>query len=151
MKRCTKCNEIKPLEQYHNHKGHSDGKASSCKDCHRTQVRIASAKYAKNNTTAYKASQVRHKLKRTYGITPCQFTRQLIEQRGRCCICNHDDPGGKGQWHIDHDHATGTLRGLLCHNCNLLLGHAKDSRTTLTNAISYLTAGGVWRAGVSRR
>jgi Recombination endonuclease VII len=48
------------------------------------------------------------------------------------------DPGRKGT-HIDHDHVTDEPRGLLCPNCNLLLGHAHDSAEILAKAISYLT------------
>ena len=39
---------------------------------------------------------------------------------------------------IDHSHETGKVRGLLCHNCNMLLGHSKDNINTLENAIMYL-------------
>lgn len=144
MKTCSRCSESKPLAEFHNHKGRSDGRASHCKDCHKVSMRAAQAKWRAKNTTDYKASQVRHKLKRAYGITPCDFTRQLIAQQGCCAVCGRDEPGGKGTWHVDHDHATGLLRGLLCHNCNLALGHAKDSIETLQRAATYLAAGGVW-------
>lgn len=40
--------------------------------------------------------------------------------------------------HVDHCHTTGKIRGLLCHQCNVLLGASKDSITTLQNAIKYL-------------
>lgn len=39
---------------------------------------------------------------------------------------------------IDHDHLTGEIRGLLCPNCNLVLGHATDNTQILLNAIIYL-------------
>ena len=45
---------------------------------------------------------------------------------------------GKGKMAIDHDHATGKVRGLICYNCNIGLGHFKDSIDTLERAIEYL-------------
>lgn len=46
---------------------------------------------------------------------------------------------GQGRaFHIDHDHDTGVVRGLLCNLCNLLLGHARDQQDVLRAAIEYL-------------
>jgi hypothetical protein len=39
---------------------------------------------------------------------------------------------------VDHCHTTGAVRGILCHHCNLLLGHAKDAEDTLLSAVTYL-------------
>jgi hypothetical protein len=55
---------------------------------------------------------------------------------GLCCICG--STRGKRNHHIDHCHATGVLRGLLCHNCNLGIGHFKDNIELLEKAITYL-------------
>lgn len=77
---------------------------------------------------------------RLYGITPEQFAERLAAQDGRCAICRTDTPGGKGDWHVDHDHASGRIRGLLCHRCNLLLGNAGDDPARLQAAITYLAS-----------
>ena len=79
-----------------------------------------------------------------YGVTQDQFDRRLSEQGHCCAVCNSDDP--KGPWHTwsaDHDHTTGQFRGVLCHNCNLMLGHGYDSPELLRRGADYLTA---WRA-----
>ena len=73
-----------------------------------------------------------------YGITPEQFAERLESQGGRCAICRTDTPGGKGGWHVDHDHVTGVIRGLLCHRCNLMLGNAADDPARLRAAVAYL-------------
>ncbi len=76
-------------------------------------------------------------LRRLYGITLEQHDALLSSQGSCCAICRTDAPGKK-TWSVDHCHNTSTVRGLLCNNCNLMLGHAKDSKDTLQNAIDYL-------------
>ena len=55
------------------------------------------------------------------------------DQEGICLICKKDEATV-----VDHCHITDTVRGLLCHSCNLLLGQAKDNIEILRNAIEYL-------------
>lgn len=78
---------------------------------------------------------MRHHL---YGITPEEYAALLDRQLGRCAICRADSAGGRGGWHVDHDHNTGKVRGLLCHSCNLGLGHLKDDPALLRAAMEYL-------------
>lgn len=59
------------------------------------------------------------------------------EQKNKCGICGEELIHRK-QTHIDHCHKTGTTRGLLCHNCNVGLGHFKDNQKLLELAWSYL-------------
>src|SRR5574341_1516779 len=61
------------------------------------------------------------------------YERLLIEQQGRCALCET-----RPLSHVDHDHATGTVRGLLCRPCNLGLGLFDDSPVVLARAIQYL-------------
>ena len=52
----------------------------------------------------------------------------LDRQGGVCASCSTSEPRGKGDgWHLDHCHATGTIRGVLCGDCNTALGFARDS------------------------
>lgn len=77
-------------------------------------------------------------IKYRYGISLMQYEQLLSQQHGKCAICYCDEPSGAGQWHIDHCHETGKIRGLLCHHCNISLGGFKDSVDLLQNAINYL-------------
>lgn len=87
----------------------------------------------------------RTNLKAKYGITPEEFDAILDEQGGRCAICRTDDPGvhtrtkgRRGQFAVDHDHATGKRRGLLCLECNSGIGKLGDSIERLEAALRYL-------------
>ena len=78
-------------------------------------------------------------LKRCYGMTLEQFEGMLVEQGGVCAVCRKDDPGGRhGQFHVDHCHDSGKVRGLLCDACNRMLGFARDNERTLNRAGEYL-------------
>jgi len=85
-----------------------------------------------------------------YGLTVEKFDEMLAAQGGRCAICRTDKPGGVGGprgWHVDHDHTCCDTRkrscgkcnrGVICTNCNHVLGNAKDDREILLAAVDYL-------------
>jgi len=75
---------------------------------------------------------------RTYGITQQESDHMFFCQRGICAIC--DEPLTKP--HVDHNHVTGKVRGLLCGPCNHGIGSLKDNTTILRNAITYLETSG---------
>lgn len=64
----------------------------------------------------------------------------LTTQGGVCAICRSDDPAAPkgGAFAVDHDHATGRVRGLLCQKCNTALGGFRDNPKFLLAAIKYL-------------
>lgn len=78
----------------------------------------------------------RRKLKR-YGLTEQAYRDLLQKQNNLCAIC-FSSRSSKRDWHVDHNHETGEIRGVLCHHCNLMLGNAKDRTPTLLSAIFYL-------------
>lgn len=93
------------------------------------------ALYAEN-PEKYAANQRRTK----YNMSPADYDALWLTQSGRCVICRTEHPGGNAKrLVVDHDHATGKVRGLLCTHCNHMLGEAKDSPETLCNAASYLS------------
>lgn len=98
----------------------------------------AKAYYAAHKAERSAARKVAHL--RQYGLTPDTFAALLDRQGGGCAICGTSTPGGKGQFHVDHDHDLGptAVRGLLCHHCNLGLGNFKDDTSHLRQAIAYL-------------
>ena len=68
-----------------------------------------------------------------YGIDRATYQKMEEDANGRCNICNRE-----AKLHVDHCHQTGKVRGLLCRDCNLLLGYSKNSVETLTAASAYL-------------
>jgi hypothetical protein len=99
---------------------------------------------ARNPDRVY-AKERRRRLKR-YGLTIADYDRMFREQDGKCAMC-HTVPSARKtingrryvQLDVDHCHTTQKVRGLLCINCNAILGQARDSIETLSAAIAYLT------------
>lgn len=80
-----------------------------------------------------------------YGLTHFEFDVRCVAQNNACAICRASFAETKPC--VDHDHGTGEVRGILCHNCNRMLGLAKDDEQTLQRAIEYLAA---YRSGKLR-
>ena len=81
--------------------------------------------------------QRKNRLFRQHGITAEDFNRMLDAQAGLCNICCEPMRPGK-YTHIDHDAATGEVRGLLCHLCNPAIGYLRHATEFLRNAEEYL-------------
>lgn len=79
--------------------------------------------------------------KYSYGITHEQFEVMLSAQGGRCAICSVEfsEDNKVLKPHVDHNHDTNAIRGLLCGHCNSGLGMFKDDPARLQQAIQYLT------------
>jgi hypothetical protein len=71
-----------------------------------------------------------------YKISSDDIKRMISDQGSKCKIC--DKEFFNNNFHVDHCHATGRIRGLLCHHCNLGLGHFKDNKMLLERASEYV-------------
>lgn len=76
------------------------------------------------------------KLHKKYKINSWNYAGMFQRQGGKCAICGGNN-GGKSLC-VDHDHATGKVRGLLCQRCNTALGHIKDNPETAVKMAEYL-------------
>ena len=141
---CPECAEVKPYAQFPRNRSMRDGYMTYCKPCHNRMGRESKERNggARN-----------YHLRRRYGITAEHFDRMLAEQNGMCAICR-EAPAE----HVDHDHATGRVRGLLCFNCNGALewgsprqqgrsrrGKFRDRTDLMLQAVAYLR-GGDWQS-----
>ena len=107
--------------------------------------RIADQKlYRENNKANIARSKRNSQLKFKYGISIEEFNRLLKIQKGKCKICNRFPKITKAHptLTVDHCHQTGKVRGLLCRSCNTALGLFYEDKTSITNALKYLTNAG---------
>lgn len=112
----------------------------------RTKIAIASkAKKLGLRRYTYYTGNISHRntqLKKRYNITIEEYDQIFQKQNGVCAICRKEEvienQYGIKRLCVDHSHKTGKVRGLLCHNCNAMLGHAKDNYVILINAVYYL-------------
>lgn len=100
---------------------------------------MTSRAWAKRSRPRLRLAKRSEKLRRVYGITLEEFDALLASQGGVCANrgCLATEPGPLG-WCVDHDHRSGMVRGILCRNCNLVLGLADDSCDRLRGAANYL-------------
>ena len=113
-KRCSDCRVTKPLDAFHRHHTQFDGYNTYCKECR-------SRRGAETH------------LKRMYGLTRAELEALVGAQGGLCAICE-----SKPAAHVDHDHVSGKIRGVLCFTCNVALGQLKDDVALFRKAIDYL-------------
>ena len=118
MKECRHCKRSLDDTQFNNCKQNKDGLGSYCKECN-TEV------------------QWEWRIQKRYGITADEYWQMVTDQDDKCLICGYKDP--KKKLSIDHDHATGRVRGLLCNHCNMAIGYLRDDPASILNAIIYLS------------
>lgn len=129
--RCYKCELTKPIDEFYRLGGPGGKPRKPCKECHKAAKR-------KSYRDGIGKRAMRRDNWARYGVTPQQYAEMFEQQGGACAICRR--PPGKRALAIDHCHGTGRVRGLLCVNCNAILGHAKDAAERLFAAIAYLKA-----------
>lgn len=89
--------------------------------------------------------------KRQYGLSVDDVNKMMCNQNGKCFVCGIKlEANGRGPFsaQIDHDHATGWVRGLLCRSCNCAIGHAKESVDRLRKCADYLETWAAITGGV---
>ncbi len=117
VRKCNRCGERFPLESFTN-------TVHVCITC----------------WPDWRQEQEAKRLSRKSGVRR-DVAELRTQQEGRCKICRTPESAAPGRrLHLDHDHATGVIRGLLCGNCNVGLGQFKDSPKLLAAAIRYLQA-----------
>lgn len=156
-KRCRRCNREQPAAQFSPFVKNKDGLFSYCKGCEKERRAAAyplrseavKAKKREADRQDYerhhaerREKQVWVRLKLRYGLTREQYEQMLEDQGHACAICATPTPGGRGnRFHVDHDHETGEVRGLLCWPCNTKLA-VLENRDFYEKACIYLG----WRA-----
>lgn len=140
---CGRCKTVKtPADFFKNARAtKSGGLQIICKVC----SHASSTAWRKANIAKARRYNLKTRLRDDYGLTLADYDAMLERQAHRCAICHDPEPvdqaGHPRRMMIDHDHATGLVRGLLCRNCNYALGCLKDDPEIWLNAIAYLARG----------
>lgn len=137
-KRCPGCKELKDITEFVTAINTTTGKAARCKECINS---VRKDRY--HNEPGFKENfhkqRKKSRLKLDYDMSVDDFELILKFQQNRCKICKMEfGSTNKKSPRVDHCHKTGTIRGLLCANCNLGLGNFKDNVNFLHEAITYL-------------
>lgn len=156
-KKCKKCNIIKNTSEFYieiNKKRKYTRFRSYCKSCEnlirsnkrknddnfRLRENARSKKWSLDNPERSKNGIRNATLKLKYGIGIKEYQLLFKKQHGKCAICETINSGGRENksFHIDHNHITGQIRGLLCWSCNTSLGKFNDDPKLLMKASEYL-------------
>lgn len=158
---CLTCGVIKPSSEFLTRS--DTGKVKTrCRSCenewHRKNYENSKAKKSAQQKTYYSRPEIKAQrkayrdarkikdklwkknwdLRRHYGIDLPAFEATVEAQRNCCPICSEYFPTGSRMWHVDHDHVTGDVRGVICQRCNFMLGQAKDKPEVLRAGADYL-------------
>ena len=124
FKHCPRCKVVQPTDAFGNNRASGDGRTSYCKPCHN--------EIGKRNRARAGGAREYH-LRRRYGIGQADVDAMVAAQGGLCAACRQDEPA-----HVDHDHVTGEVRGMLCFLCNQALGNVRDDIGRLRGLARYL-------------
>jgi len=159
MKICPRCKKEKPLSQFPKDSARKSGVYPVCRECKKDdglRWRQNNPEYGNNwrndfknkNPEKYKASRDEYnkgpkgkdsQLRREYGITLEEYNKILERQNFACAACKVNLLELKTKnVHVDHDHSTGVVRGILYQGCNVALGLVRDSVERLHGLITYL-------------
>lgn len=129
---CSKCKETKHVADFNKNRSKADGLDHECRKCRRDFQVTYTASTKGKLTTRNK------QLRLYYNIDNSEYETRLAQQGGVCAICSQPPSSTSRRLHVDHDHRTGKVRGILCSKCNRGLGLFNDSQILLTAARSYL-------------
>ncbi len=121
---CPECKDRQANQRVPKNRASTTGYGGYCKPCH-------NAKGKATYERLYGSTREYH-LRRRYGITGTDFDEMVEAQGGTCAVCDQKPE------HVDHDHETGMVRGILCFNCNQALGNVRDDPAVLQGLIDYL-------------
>ena len=127
---CSGCRQKLAREAFSSAPKAKDGLRSRCKQC---LAAAAKAHYAKGGFASHAAKHLR----RTYGISSVAFAAMVEAQGNLCAICAQEMGQGKNR-HVDHCHATGVVRALLCNGCNTAIGQAREDPALLRAMADYI-------------
>ncbi len=135
--RCKKCSRKQALDRYHSKEGQAYAKK---------RLKSGDSKKARDKWEARNGKRFRflQKLKK-YNLTEKSYAKLLCSQDNSCAICTANlESLNSRQVHIDHNHSTGRVRGILCNKCNQGLGLFNESILLFKKAVYYMGQESNW-------
>lgn len=147
---CSGCKQEKLVKHFNMFMLHI--KYPYCRECriratkkshHKEERKLKHRKWYQEN---YEPIAENSRLQKQFGITLSCYENLLVQQKHSCKICNRHSSefltksGKPRKLHVDHDHSTGSIRGLLCFPCNIALGYFQDNPDFLRSALCYLNS-----------
>jgi len=148
MKKCSRCQQTKPFIEFFKgriNKNGSQAYGAKCKECirvyqlelyHKLPIEEKHARKQKSINSLPKDYSKRYRLNRQYNLSLEKYDEMYKNQNGKCYICDRGIIGK--QVKVDHNHLTGQVRKLLCHNCNTSLGLLNEDVEIFKKCIEYL-------------
>ena len=134
---CRLCAKTKPRDAFYTRT--NGNRRSECRECANAGT---AANYRSDpvNKLIHRDNSRRSYLKK-YGLSEDDFANMMRAQGGLCAICSKPSSESRyGRLSVDHCHATGAVRGLLCSLCNLAIGYFRDDPTLFAKAHRYVSA-----------
>ena len=148
-KTCSRCKIEQPIHEFRFDNRAKNLRKPACRVCENARMRADRKKHGEKRRAAdrdhYRRTEAKHavtKLIRRYGLSEDEATE--VAKATTCELCGKEQTGGR-RLVLDHCHATGKHRGMLCDNCNTALGKFKDDAALIRKAADYIDRGGSGR------
>jgi DNA-directed RNA polymerase subunit RPC12/RpoP len=126
---CVTCQKAQPLFLFYWRTGRKT-RGAVCKACRKI--------YEQERYRYDDGKIVAHARHRRYGVTPQELVEMFKRQVYKCACCSDPLPEITKHVHIDHDHTTGKVRGIVCRDCNMTLAYGRDDPSRLRAAADFL-------------
>jgi hypothetical protein len=98
---------------------------------HKEHMNEISKRWHREHTKEAHAKNRKWRLNAKYGMTVDEWNQIFEAQNRSCAICFITEEEYKGKWHTDHNHETGSVRGILCAKCNLMVGYLEAPQAAM--------------------
>lgn len=136
---CISCGNARDTDEFYKRLDSPDGLRNECRQCRIKESHQYYFLHHKKQKQAHNDlyhKKTRHEIIfKKYGLRKEEYERLSVSQNDCCAICYKQM---KWYLHVDHNHQTNKIRGLLCQNCNVGIGYFKENPELLRSAIAYL-------------
>lgn len=127
-------NRAHALAWYYANKDRAKAKQAAWYRRNREKALVYAKTWRQNNDRQFRSKTIMW----MYGITLDERDAIFEAQGKKCASCGNDNPRHKKGWHVDHDHTTKKVRGILCHHCNISLGHLREDPKLIRALADYI-------------